>query len=761
MMLAVTLFQTFILAISCCLVGKAVTSLCFKNLTKDQKYFIEPSIGLSVLVLQATYMGWLFPFHFLYSFSLFILCCVISCVVVWKKEILKDIIYTSGFLLLCTAPILFPLIRYDSYNPFTDIFTYLAHAQWAQQHAFIDKVIPSIYFPSESQITLYQTQGSRMGASFFLGYIQALFLQKWSYFSFPAAVSIAFSTGCLAISGLISQISNLKRNQCLFLGLLAVSLENGFLFGAQWGFFPQTFGLSFMAAFVYLMGLTVDRDTTIQTEYNKKIIQFQAPFILILSAAFLCYNEVILPFLTGILIYVLVNFISSKHKLSLIKQIIITFIGTSFLIAPDLRRFAISFVTGALQASKGVLAFGWPVNWTIGEFYSYSFGFKWSVFPFVWGNSNPVYLFPNIIFPAIVCIIIYLWFRKTKIIPKTIKLIFSINIFFFLIFLKLRYLTPSVDGGMGYTFLQFKLMKWLAPTNIALLGGIVGGLSKDSKYKTLIKTLLLIIVVTGLSHNFFITTRDLTYDFLTQTRTKKSAFRVLEKLEQELGKISEDKTIFLDIPFSNHKLTQLVCYVLNKRKIIGDFKNDGYIYGHLPQPEYDQLLQTIPQIQKSSNEYLFISYDPNKRIRNEESRRTGVFVLSHKLPNKVKCSFSEYGTESDLSSEWNWVNSRICYELDIFNEPKEIELKFEYMALIGENEKTKEVIVEVFEKNNKCVANRVFVATSAMANAEISFMNVSDKYFITIRGGGESLVLSKKDQRNARFFIKNFNVDYK
>jgi hypothetical protein len=78
----------------------------------------------------------------------------------------------SAFVIVVTIPVLAPAIRFNSFNSFNDTFTYLVHGQWLQEHAFKELARGSGFFPAETQVVLYQNAGHRMGASFFLGFVQ-------------------------------------------------------------------------------------------------------------------------------------------------------------------------------------------------------------------------------------------------------------------------------------------------------------------------------------------------------------------------------------------------------------------------------------------------------------------------------------------------------------------------------------------------------------------------------------------------------------
>ena len=220
--------------------GRRIADLLPSPLRDCVGFYITPLLGLAGIVLITTVYGWLSPFKTSISLSLTVGLVLLG--IAFEKQradLFRDWLIVSVFAIVTTIPILAPAIRFDSFNPFNDSFTYLVHGQWLQEHAFSETARASGFFPAETQIYLYQEAGHRMGGSFFLGFVQSLFHLEWSYYAYLSTVSLVFASGSLAIGGIIQQVIPVSKTVALVLCALPAFSLNGFVFGAQYGFFRK------------------------------------------------------------------------------------------------------------------------------------------------------------------------------------------------------------------------------------------------------------------------------------------------------------------------------------------------------------------------------------------------------------------------------------------------------------------------------------------------------------------------------------------
>jgi hypothetical protein len=131
--------------------GRRVVDVLPSQLSDRVGLYIAPLLGLACIVLFSTLYGWLSPFTTSYSLALVAVILILSFRFEknWK-ELIRNWLFVSAFVLLASFPILASAIRFNAFNPFNDSFTYLVHAQWLQEHAFYETARASGFFPAET-----------------------------------------------------------------------------------------------------------------------------------------------------------------------------------------------------------------------------------------------------------------------------------------------------------------------------------------------------------------------------------------------------------------------------------------------------------------------------------------------------------------------------------------------------------------------------------------------------------------------------------
>ena len=134
------------------------------------KAFFGPVLGLAVLVLVTTLMGWL---GHGYSRATCLLCLLLLVALgVQRERSVRALIAHAGMLALFAALASFGTLaviwQFGAFNPYNDTVGYLMHSQWLQSHGFCESAISSGYYPASAFVVSFQRLGFRMGASFFL-----------------------------------------------------------------------------------------------------------------------------------------------------------------------------------------------------------------------------------------------------------------------------------------------------------------------------------------------------------------------------------------------------------------------------------------------------------------------------------------------------------------------------------------------------------------------------------------------------------------
>jgi hypothetical protein len=297
MLLWGALLPTLLMLTFVTIVGYRLTSFLPATLQGSARVYLSPVFGLAILVLIATIHGWIAPFKQSTTLGITVGLLLVS---LWFERSNKFLVTTLAVTLLIGLTTLIvhfsPLFKFGIYNWFNDAFTYLVHGQWLQQHSYAEPATPSGNHPAWTQVTIYQTQGSRMGASFVLGWVQALFGLEWSYYSYPVVMGLALACAALAVAGgvLLFTPENLKyRNWIAALIACAVAnTANGLQFGTVNGFLPQTFGLAFAVTTVILFASLLD-DASKQPANVWRTARHVAPLAITFAAMVYCYNEIL------------------------------------------------------------------------------------------------------------------------------------------------------------------------------------------------------------------------------------------------------------------------------------------------------------------------------------------------------------------------------------------------------------------------------------------------------------------------------------
>lgn len=710
-------------------------------------FYITPILGLTTIVLITTVYGWVSPFKTGISLAL-VTALVLLCVFYEKNrtELFQDWLIISLFAIIASLPILAPALRFDSFNPFNDTFTYLVHGQWLQAHSFSEAARSSGFFPAETQVFLYQGAGHRMGGSFFLGFVQSLFSLEWSYYAYLATVSVVFISGCIAIGGIVQQVVPVSRIVALTLSVLPALSVNGFIFGAQYGFFPQTFGLAFAAGLACLVPGLLAAIISSRPSLLKQFI-YILPLSLCCSALLITYNDMFPVIGAGIGLFLLVAggmFWSEKKFIA--SSVLILLVQVMAVVNIEGVRIVRNFLHTLLGAASGSVHFGWPVLWSPIQFLAHSFGMK---SPF----GNNVFfidrLFSTWIFPVLLVGVVAILVKILRSKPKNLVVVFliCINILFWVAFIKFRYLSPSLDGEVGNTFLQFKLSKWLAPYNIALLGIAIAWLwLKGGMVGKVSKIVVLIGLVTGLAVHYVIVAQMYTLHFQDETMQKRSPFNVFLDLRSRVASIPKDQVIYLGIPTEHHKVTQMVAYTLFDRKLAGKYE-DGYIRQSIPEGERDMPMDKADWM---------IQFKPNRTAEENPLDRVGPFLLS-KAPfsfYNLESVKGEYSTETGESKTWNWVKDSIEYHFAHIGITPKTKLRFQY--LLSGSERV--LSLDVNTKTGRKLASFKIQMEEGWGEFESPIIDTdSEDVVIRFTADGDPVQLSPTDSRKTKFLIQNIS----
>lgn len=730
--------------------GRRIADLLPISFRDSIGFYIAPLLGLAGIVLITTVYGWLSPFKTSISISLSVGLLLLS--IAFEKQradLFRDWLIISAFAIVATIPMLAPAIRFDSFNPFNDTFTYLAHGQWLQEHAFSEVARASGFFPAETQVVLYQGAGHRMGGSFFLGFVQSLFHLEWSYYAYLATVGVVFALGSLAIGGVIQQVVPVSRTVGLALCTLPAFSMNGFVFGAQYGFFPQTFGLAFAAGLACLIPGLIAYTLSAKPTWTKQFFHL-LPLALCCAALLITYNDMFPVVGAGIgLFLLLVCALYWNERKRIMGSVLIFTVQVLAVVNIEGVRIIRNFLHTLLGAASGAVHFGWPVLWSPVQFLAHSFGMKspFDTNVFVIDRIFSTWVFPLLL---VVIVVVLVKILRTKPRSLTVLLLVCINLVFWIAFAKFRYATSGLEGEIGNTFLQFKLAKWLAPFNLGLLGiAIAWLLVNGGKYKSVCKYTVVTVLVAGMTIQYVIVAQMFTLQLQDETMQKHSPFNVFLDLRSRVANIPKDQVIYLGIPTEHHKITQMVAYILSDRKLAGKYE-DGYLRGSIPEGERDMPLETADWM---------IQLKPTQTLDENPLDRVGPFLL-RRAPfsfYNLESVVGGYGTETSDHKTWNWVKDSIEYRFHHIGKTPKTKVKFQY--LLAGNPRT--LTVEINTGTGKRLASFKIQMKEGWGEYESPAVNTnSEDIVIRIKADGEPVRLSPSDARETKFLIQNLSFGY-
>jgi hypothetical protein len=664
----------------------------------------------------------------------------------------------SFFSLVAAIPVLAPIIHFDGYSTFNDTFTYLAQSQWLQGHPYSEIAIGSGYYPYLSQIIVYQSNGSRMGATFFLGWVQSLYGIKWSYFVYPAVVSIPLIAGALATGGAVSLIVRRASRKFAFLSACAAAnLFNGFMYGAAQGFFPQTFGLAFSIGALTLFAATISRDFSTgrlhpsNSERNSYLRLFRIAFpVSLLFAAFIfCYNDM-MPFIVAALaVFLILSWIFNHGKTSFKNTLplhVMLLLQTALFSNFEFIRVANNTLNVVRGVGSGAAQIGWPVPWSLLGFVAFPFGF---IVPYGIGYWVVGQRLTPIIFLIFLTAFVYYIISAFKKKPSPYMLIHaSVLVILSLGFLYFRYKVPAVsEVETGYSFLQFKIAKWSALFCTALMGGAIA--FYRNRFSTKIPMYLLgILVVASIAVDAVIVPKNITQNFLDEMGFQHAPFSSFLNIEEMVKNIPPDDVIYLKFGADHHKLRQMVTYVLHERRFASDYTDDGYISGSLPVNEQAMPLSKAKWVMEYAN--------PDEK--NYISKLGNIGLIKAADYNNVlylNVTKDGYGRETIGKDWWQWTTESVVFEYKRIKDStdmKKARIKFSYLP----TSPNQNLDIEVSGNKKTMLSLKMKEGTNTYVSELVDF--TGNDISVRFTSKGKPQPISEKDPRPASFKIKNLEL---
>lgn len=730
------------------ILGRRIVACLPLVIREDYGFYLAPILGLATLMIVAVVYGWIFPFNFLSSLILIISLLLLA---LFYENSIKETVYAIGrvclFAVVCAFPIMFFIIKYDGFNPATDIFTYLAQAQWLQEHPFREKVVTSGYFPYLTQIAAYQGPGSRMGGTFLLGFLQSLFNIRWSYNAYIVTVSTAISCGCLVYGAYIKQAFSLQRLPVFLLSLLPAYSLNGYIFGAQWGFFPQTFGLSFALTMACILPIMIKYNLENTVLLRKKILHF-FPLALIMSAFLFAYNEPFLIFGFGLFLYFIFLLIYEPKKRLLLCQLFVIFASEVVILTNYEFIRIIRNLLQTMNIARGLGEIGWPVLWKPWQFAAYSFGLYDYLFTSKVVLSIDFCLF-LLVFVMIGIKIFSLW-RNNKDLRYLLALLFAVELAFIICFVDFRYFYHSLSPGeVGFSFMQFKIAKYAAPFSMAILILAVAAYYKQFiKYKLYLCTCCIVAIFISAIFIVPANVKRLYLSFSNQVGVQKHVLQPFLQLREYVSSHRSLLPTYIHLGAGGDKLRQMIAYTLYDMPIMSNYSDDGYIKGRLP-------IEDVVMRSQHANSMIFLT----KQFvgKSNINVKFGACSLISKPFQGIMLenSVSAYPIELIGKNSWYWVNDEITNSYKIVGKTDAVKISFELYP----HPSARNFNIYIRNNNNREILHKSLknFAGGVIHLPQISLTNTK-RLVLKITADGVAQAITKRDQRQAKFMLRNIKL---
>jgi hypothetical protein len=619
-------------------------------------------------------------------------------------------------------------------NPYNDSFTYLVHGQWLQTHSFSQPALQSGNYPALTQVIYNQLIGTRMGASFFLGFVQSLMGSDWSLRVYPAVIAMPVALCALAVAAAAFAVCR-KFSVALLCGLALAMTLNGLNYGAANGFLAQTWGLAFVAgSFVLLSSIM---RSSIHCRSTCTALAAWIPLGLLISAAIHAYSE-ITPFLSATLaLGFLAALIQSPRRFP---RIFILAVWLGILCALFVNLEWIRTIR-AVRSQAGAVV-GMAVDWPWWQFPAAAMGLLTGVHDRDWYMLGRGFVAQGCLIGLMVVAIGVIWcFRRRKIwnvLPHIIFLTLGAVAFAYF-----RWVAHSPWAlGTGQSWSQFKISNWMSPSLFCLLAIGAAAIAGKSALRTSLVCLVLgMLTVIGAIRQAQLA-GPRTENIRNDTGLAYDPFSAFFQIRKFSGYVPEDTPIGLDFDATRVGVRQMVSYALMDHAVAGDFSSDAWVMHFLPP---DQLALPVENCRWAVSE----DSDPPPTARQAGNLWFGP-------PPKTKFVLLSvsggYQRESNTTGWWYWTSKELTFTYRIAGEqPRWIEVSFQYLPVSDQ----RPVHLTVGEKT---IDISLKGGWNSFTSQPIDMQQLGQTSTVQFDCDSPPVKLSKNDPRLASYLIKNLSV---
>lgn len=733
------------------IIGRALSAVLPYRFRAHARIYLAPALGLATLTIIASLVGRILPLG-----NSVVVPWLVIALLAWalvcerqKNQAFRHALMVSVFGIVCGISVLGPLFAYGAFNAHNDAFTYLAHSNWLQHHAFGETIPTEMATPLMTQVSMYQQGGFRMGASFLLAILQALLNLRWSYEAYPAVVIAAIAVCCLGIGFPLAQVLRpMQRSIRLALLALPAFSLGGLVFGANLGFLPQTVGLAIGASLLFMVG-PLFRWCATTNSTALAIGKAALPGAALFAGTTFAYSE-LAPFLLAAVVgsgFILAFRFRAWGKMLAHGGVLL---GLSILLLNTelVRAYA------ALRILSGVVV-GTPVDWSLLGYVAHAFGLHGGASDgFQWAtpeNAGTLVFAVGLILLGFAVGLVLVGIRPiwratlsgVLMPPVAVLAIFAIGIVHF------RYFVPSpFTKGVGQSWSQFKLTEWAHPfamtlvlLTIARLRPRLGKLF-NSAVVALFAIGMVSATLTGVARatpllHYYGGVRDLNRFYL--------------KFRDTVLAICPPATpIYLALGGEHHKFRQMATLYLNERDVRSDWTDDEYIYHQLTKERRTQELTAGNCVVKRNGQDGWLN----------QGTQVGQFIVGvydGRGQIRIASVVGAYDRESDGLNWWHWVEHEVNFKLQPLFVPKDAtrtRLRFEYgtrgkqtltLRIIRRDGSSQEILLQ-----SKGDAPAMF--------EEVIDLPPNELAELSIETDGKASRLGQSDHRVAAWIVRNLNI---
>ena len=748
-----TILSVGVILVSATILGRALASFFPFKLRSLARFYLAPVMGLATLLVAASWMG-----RFLVLGNSVLVPLLVGGLIGWalfrEKNVWQAIrhgLCNSVFGFACGISILAPLFIFGGFNSHNDAFTYLAHSNWLQSHAFSEFISAEEVTPLTTQIALYQKGGYRMGASFLLALVQSLLNLKWSYEVYPSIMVSSVTACCLACGfPLAKSLRSIPRKNRFKLLALPSFTIGGLIFGANFGFLAQTVGLSMSAGLLFALGSSLRWISANETSV-RSIMRAAVPLSVLLAATVFAYSE-IAPFILLTLI-ISAFFMALRYR---IWKKVLLYLGLQLGLASIYLNYEIFRLPAALKSQASAVV-GGAVNWLLLGYFAHVLGWHggaWDEFQWTLPQhlDSPSFFLGMIVTGVLVFILIW----SSRCIIKTIlngDLFPSavLLVFFFAGFCYFRYFvaTPFATG-VGQSWSQFKLSEWAHPFVMSFSLLALGGLLKNVRGR--FAELITIVFLLGLTITAYTGVKRFAplIQYYGRTRDLNKFYHEFRMKTLSACNNNFRTPIYLSLNGQHQKFRQMATYFLPDRAIASDWMDDCYISAWLPIDRRKQAVNIGDCVVEATSDrsclvggatigpFTVGLYDGCKKVE----------IINTK---------GAYVRESEGANWWHWVEKKVLFQLkqpQNFKSSFKTKLQFEYctrgLQILNVHLVLRDGTSRVFPIESKGNKIDTFDKTVDVSPSDITELSIETD--------GRASPISRTDMRSAAWMIRNVNI---